>query len=263
MKNQKQFKSRASASMLAAMSLLGVGAFVAGSTTADGQDAAQAQSPPRIVATSPKVGETDVDPGLTEITVTFDRDMAGGFSWTGGGADYPPGREGVKPQWRDKRTCVFPVSLQAGHYYRVGINSPSYRNFKSAEGVSAAPSAIYFTTKGASDELKRRVLKPMIVALKPLNGARDVDPNLTELRVTFNMAMDSGFSWTGGGPQFPTIPDGKKPFWTEDRKTCVLPVTLKAGTDYRVGLNSVSHKNFRTAEGIPLDPVSYSFKTRD
>ncbi len=70
--------------------------------------------PPNIVATSPAVGATDVDPGLTEITVTFDQDMGGGFSWTGGGPDYPPTPEGQKAQWQDKRTCVLPVKLEAG-----------------------------------------------------------------------------------------------------------------------------------------------------
>ena len=96
--------------------------------------AAESARAPNIVATSPVVGATDVDPGLKEITVTFDQDMRGGFSWTGGGPDYPTIPEGQKAQWRDKRTCVLPVTLEAGHYYRVGINSTSYRNFRSEAG---------------------------------------------------------------------------------------------------------------------------------
>ncbi len=220
------------------------------------------KAPPRIVATSPKVGETEVDPSLAEITVTFDRDMGGGFSWTGGGADYPPTPTGQKAQWRDKRTAVLPVKLQAAHYYRVGINSTSYQNFRSADGVPARPSAIYFTTRGASEEMKLKTAKPEIVSLTPANGATDVDPGLGELRITFNVPMAGGFSWTGGGPEFPVIPLGKKPFWSPDHKTCVLPVSLKPGSSYRLGLNSPSHKNFQSAGGVPLEPVSYTFKTR-
>jgi beta-lactamase regulating signal transducer with metallopeptidase domain len=223
---------------------------------------ADPQGPPQIVSTSPKVGEENVSPELTEITVTFDRDMAGGFSWTGGTGDLPPSPEGKKPVWKDKRTCALPVKLQSGRYYRVGINSTSYQNFKSAEGVPSRPSAIYFTTVGASGALKRMSQKPMIVALEPKNGAQDVDPGLKEIRVTFNVPMGGGFSWTGGGPQFPTIPEGKKPFWSEDHKTCVLPVSLQSGSEYHMGLNSPSHKNFQSAGGVPLDPVSYTFKTR-
>ena len=235
-----------------------------GQTASDTRETSQAkpEGPPRIVATSPKIGETEVNPNLTEITVTFDRDMGKGFSWTGGGPDYPTGPEGQKPQWRDKRTCVLPVKLQAAHYYRVGINSTSFQNFRSGDGEPARPSAVYFTTQGASEELKRKATKPMIVGLEPKNGTKDVDPTLKELRVTFNVPMGEGFSWTGSGPQFPIIPEGKKPTWTEDHKTCVLPVELNPGSAYRMGLNSPSHKNFQSAGGVSLDPVTYTFNTK-
>jgi len=229
-----------------------------------GFDAAgQNAGAPRIVATSPLVGAKDVDPVITEITVTFDRDMAGGFSWTGGGPEFPPSREDKKVQWREKRTCFLPVKLEAGHYYRVGINSKSHRNFRSAAGVPASPSAIYFTTRGAGEELERKTNKPEIVAMEPANGAQDVDPGLKKLRIIFSVPMGGGFSWTGGGPRFPTIPAGKRPYWTADRKTCVLPVELKPGWDYRLGLNSPSHKNFQSDGGVPLAPVVYRFRTRE
>lgn len=102
---------------------------------------------PKILFTKPVDGATEVDPALTEITVTFDQDMSEGFSWTGGGSEYPQSPEGAQAQWRGKRTCVLPVKLEPGHHYRVGINSPSYRNFRSAAGESALPSSISFTTK--------------------------------------------------------------------------------------------------------------------
>jgi RNA polymerase sigma-70 factor (ECF subfamily) len=220
-----------------------------------------AQTTPRIVSSSPAMGATEVDPSQTEITVTFDRDMGGGMSWTGGPPDMPSSPDGAKARWTDKRTCVLPVKLEAGRLYRVGINSQSYRNFRSAEGAPAIPSAILFTTTGAGEDLKRKVQTPKIVALSPLNGAKDVSPNLTELRVTFNVPMSEGCSWTGGGPQYPVIPEGKKPSWTQDGKTCVLPVALKPETSYRLGLNSQNFKGFKTAGGIPLDPVIYTFRT--
>ena len=218
---------------------------------------------PRIVSTTPKQDATDVDPFLTEITVTFDRDMAEGFSWTGGGAEYPAIPEGQKPRWRSKRTCVLPVDLREGRYYRVGINSPSFRNFKSAEGVPAAPSAICFTTKGASQALKLKVMRPKIVTMVPANNQKDVDPGIKELRVTFNVPMGAGFSWTGGGSDFPPTPEGQKASWSSDHTTCTLPVELKPGTSYRLGLNSPSFQNFRSVAGLPLEPVVYEFKTRD
>ena len=228
-----------------------------------GAAAPGAAAAPQIVATTPATGATDVDPATSEITVTFDRDMGRGFSWTGGGPDYPPVPAGKKPFWRDRRTCVLPVKLERGRYYRVGINSTSYRNFRSADGAPVAPSEICFTTRGATEEVKNRLRKPEIVSMTPPNGAKDVDPGLREIRVTFNVSMGGGFSWTGGGPEFPKTPQGKGPSWSKDRKTCVLPVELKPGSNYRLGLNSASHKNFRSEAGIPLEPVVYTFRTRD
>ncbi len=102
---------------------------------------------PKVLFTKPANGATDVDPGLTEITVTFDQDMSEGMSWTGGGPEFPQCPTDAKAQWRGKRTCVLPVKLESGHQYRVGINSPSYRNFCSAAGQPAEPSSISFTTK--------------------------------------------------------------------------------------------------------------------
>lgn len=101
---------------------------------------------------------------------------------------------------------------------------------------------------------------PQIVSMKPANDAKDVDPKIKELRVTFNVPMAAGFSWTGGGPNFPKTVG--RPRWTKDRKTCVLPVQLKSGWSYQLGLNSVSFKNFQSESGVPLEPVVYQFKTR-
>ena len=220
--------------------------------------------PPKIVATSPPVGATDVNPGLTEISVTFNQQMGGGMSWTGGGPEFPPSPEGQRAHWQDKYTCVLPVKLEAGHFYRVGINSTSYQNFCSAHGLAAMPSAIYFTTQGASDELKAKTLVPQVVSFDPTNGAQNVSPAVTELRVTFNVPMGGGFSWctvSDDGTDYPKGPKGKRPHWTEDRKTCVLPVELKPGMTYRLSLNAPEFKNFQSAGGVPLEPVEYTFTT--
>jgi hypothetical protein len=63
----------------------------------DGPSSAQAaQGAPQIVSTSPARGASDVDPALNEITVTFDQDMGGGMSWTGGGPEFPHTPEGQR-----------------------------------------------------------------------------------------------------------------------------------------------------------------------
>ena len=218
--------------------------------------------PPRVVATNPAAGATDVAPGLTYLTVIFDQDMGKGFSFTGGGPNFPEIPKGKRPAWKDRRTCVLPIRLKSAHFYRLGINSKSYQNFRSAQGLPAQPSAIFFTTRGASERMKNQVRVPQIVSMVPANGAADVDPGISEIRVTFDMPMGEGFSWTGGGPRFPEIPKGKMPSWSENNTVCVLPVRLKADDEYVLGLNSVSHKNFQSKWGVPLEPVVYRFGTR-
>jgi RNA polymerase sigma-70 factor (ECF subfamily) len=245
----------------ALLTTLGMG-MLANAQTDNSASTATSENPnvaPHIIATSPKVGTKDVDPKLKEITVTFDRDMTRGMSWTGGGPDYPDSPDGARAHWRDSRTCVLPVKLQPGHHYRVGINSMSYHNFCGVNGLPAAISAITFTTSGTAV----KQIAPKVVSLSPPNGARDVSPSVTELRVTFNIRMGGGMSWCGGGPAYPASPAGKDAYWTEHGKTCVLPVELKPGSEYELGLNSPSYKNFRSATGVPLSPVLYTFKTSD
>lgn len=218
---------------------------------------------PTIVSSTPKIGATDVDPVLKEISVTFDRDMdVSGYSWTGGGEFYPQMPEGATPVWKDKRTCVLPVQLKKGAFYRVGINSSSHQNFKSAVGAPAETAAIYFATEGASRAVASRVRVPKVVEMEPENGAIDVDPAVKVLRVTFDIAMDTNsYSWTRGIVEFPETPAGERPRWSRDGKTCLLPVQLKSGTIYAAGLNSAHHKNLASKWGVPLEPVSYAFQT--
>ena len=216
---------------------------------------------PQIVKTEPAAGSTDVDPDIGEIRVTFDRDMGSGMSWTGGGKEYPPTDRSRKAHWIDKRTCVFPVRLLRGKYYRVGINSKSYRNFADAEGIPTPPSAIFFTTEGASRALENRVRIPRIIEMNPAHNADNVSPATRAIRVTFNMPMGDGMSWTGGGKTFPKIPEGHKPKWSADHRTCTLPVSLEPDHQYRLGLNSQSHNNFQSKWGVPIKPVIYEFQT--
>ena len=217
---------------------------------------------PQIVKTVPAAGETGVDVGLTEIRVSFDRDMGKGMSWTGGPPLFPPVDKSRKAEWVDDRTCVLPVTLKRGEYYRLGINSKSYQNFKSEEGVPAASSVISFAMAGAKRSVERRVRIPQIVEINPANNATDVDPTTNALRVTFNMAMGGGMSWTGGGERFPTTADGERARWSKDGRTCTLPVRLRPEHDYQLGLNSTHHINFQSQWGVPLKPVVYKFTTR-
>ena len=215
---------------------------------------------PQLIEATPAAGSTDVDPKLTEMRVTFDRDMSAGMSWTGGGPEFP-GDASQKAKWIDKRTCVLPVKLKKAGYFRVGINSKSHQNFKAADGTATPPTAIFFTTKGASKDLEKRVLIPEVVEISPANDEENVPTSTAELSVTFNMPMGEGMSWTGGGDAFPKLPEGEKAKWSKDGRTCTLPVTLEPDHEYKLGLNSLSHNNFQSKWGVPLKPMIYTFRT--
>jgi Bacterial Ig-like domain len=117
--------------------------------------------------------------------------------------------------------------------------------------------------KQSSTPASANTSAPRVSGLSPRNGAQDVSPTVTELRVTFNVPMSGGMSWCGGGEGYPATPEGKSAYWTDDHLTCVLPVVLKAGRTYEIGLNGPSFRNFRSAAGVPLAPVTYTFRTKE
>jgi RNA polymerase sigma-70 factor (ECF subfamily) len=216
---------------------------------------------PQLIESDPKAGETEVSADLKEIRVTFDCDMERGMSWTGGPPYFPPLDQNRKARWINSRTCVLPVKLETGRFYRVGINSKSHRNFRCLHGGSAAPTVLCFATAGAAEDIKQQLKVPRVLTMDPPNGAADVDPTTETLRVTFDMPMGGGMSWTGAGPGFPTLRRGLRAHWSSDGKTCILPVALEPGHSYRLKLNNGNAINFQSESGVPLAPVGYEFKT--
>ncbi len=108
-----------------------------------------ANAAPHVVKTKPGAFANDVDPSLDKITVTFDRAMKdGSWSFTGGGETFPKGAGAISYD-ATKTTCTMPVKLEPGKVYWVGVNSPSHKNFKSADGVPAQRYVILFATKSA------------------------------------------------------------------------------------------------------------------
>ena len=101
--------------------------------------------------------------------------------------------------------------------------------------------------------------EPKVLQSSPANRAEDVDASVRELRVTFDQAMEQGgFSFVGGGPEFPKVTD--KPHWVDDR-TCVLPVELEPDQDYALSINSQTFQNFRGQNGEPATPYPILFST--
>ncbi len=111
-------------------------------------DVSLASVPPVVVKTDPVAGAAEVDPKLTEIKVTFSKDMQdGSWSWTTLSQDSFPKVDGQPKYLADKRTCVLPVQLEPVRTYAIGVNSTKFGNFKDIDGRSAVPYLLVFKTK--------------------------------------------------------------------------------------------------------------------
>jgi hypothetical protein len=100
---------------------------------------------PSVVATVPRTADRNVDPALTEIRVTYDRQMLdGNWSWC---YDSTQLKTTGKPRYEaDGKTCVLPVKLEPGKVYTISLNSESFHNFKDVTGHPAVPYVLQFAT---------------------------------------------------------------------------------------------------------------------
>jgi len=112
------------------------------------REAEAANASPVVVKTIPETGAEDVDPSLTELKVTFSKDMQNGsWSWTQRSDDTFPQTTGSPHYLDDKRTCVLPVKLEPGKTYWISLNSNRFKNFKDPGGRPAVPHVLTFKTK--------------------------------------------------------------------------------------------------------------------
>jgi len=107
-------------------------------------------APPVVVKTIPVAGATGVDPGLTEIRVTYSKAMGTrSWSWSTWGQENFPETTGQPRYLPDERTCVLPVKLEPNKFYATWLNSDKFKNFKDRSGRPAVPYLLTFTTGGS------------------------------------------------------------------------------------------------------------------
>jgi len=115
-------------------------------------DPSVATMPPVVVKTVPQSGDRNVDPSITEIRVTFSKDMAdGSWSWTQISDDTFPPTTGKPYYLEDKRTCVLPVKLEPNRSYVTWLNSAKFGNFRDTGRRSAVPYLLVFETGKGGD----------------------------------------------------------------------------------------------------------------
>jgi hypothetical protein len=110
--------------------------------------------PPSVVRTVPQAGDTKVDPALTEIRVTFSKDMMTNqmWSWCSDTPESFPQFDKSKIRYlKDKRTCMLPVTLEPDKTYVIWVNSQQYTSFKDTQRQSAVPYLLVFQTASRAD----------------------------------------------------------------------------------------------------------------
>jgi RNA polymerase sigma-70 factor (ECF subfamily) len=132
-----------------------VGMIVAASLIASGALAQTAKEisvktmPPSVVKTVPETGDTAVDPGLKEITVTFSKEMKTNRMWAVCqiSKETFPTTAGQIHYLSDQRTCVVPVKLESEKTYVLWFNRGQFNSFRDKENNPAVPYLLVFKTK--------------------------------------------------------------------------------------------------------------------
>ncbi len=104
---------------------------------------------------------------------------------------------------------------------------------------------------------------PKIVNTFPKNKAKGVDPNITQVYITFDIPMGDGMAWAQRSNQTALdFDEEKNVFWTTDKKTCVAPVRLMSGKTYETLMNFKPFIGFASEAGVPSEGFFYTFSTR-
>lgn len=99
---------------------------------------------------------------------------------------------------------------------------------------------------------------PVILSSSPAFGDTQVDPSLKEIIIHFDQKMGSGMSIVNSANAPKTTGSAQ---WVND-STFRIPVSLKPNTTYSLNLNNSRYRNFRSAEGISMQPQRLVFSTK-
>jgi hypothetical protein len=105
---------------------------------------------------------------------------------------------------------------------------------------------------------------PVVIKTFPEAGKINIDPAVSEVRVTFSKKMmDQSWSWSTATDIGEALPITDKPKYSADGRTCTAAVKLEPGKTYATWLNSANFGNFKDADGRSAVPYLLVFKTKD
>ena len=112
------------------------------------QDSEDHKRPPIVIETTPRNGDKNVDPGISEIRVTFDKIMLTDrmWSWCYESPDSFPELDGDGVRYIDDRTCVAPVKLKPATSYVIWFNTEKFTSFRDRYHNKAVPYRLEFRT---------------------------------------------------------------------------------------------------------------------
>lgn len=116
---------------------------------------------------------------------------------------------------------------------------------------------------GSAEKVGVVSMPPVVVATVPQSGSTGVSASLKQITVTFSkdMMTDNMWSWVKHSDDtFPEITG--KIRYLKDRRTCVLPVSLRPGKTYVIWINSKKFNSFRDLKNQPAIPYLLVFETR-
>ncbi len=228
--------------------------------------------PPTVTRSTPDFWETGVDPSLDRLSLEFDQPLRAGFSaWAGPGSILPGGAAadgGEQVAGKERYNADFtgvslPVSLQRGRIYVFALNARSRPGvgFQNQKGISMEPRYLVFRTQGIPPQDLR---PPEFRGFTPDPADRiPLVDGIAKIQMSFDrtMARDSHGLEIHDAKEVPADIADIKFTWNEDATVMECEVPLEAESRYSAQLNSDRNIGFRTAEGIPLWPITIRFET--
>jgi hypothetical protein len=226
------------------------------------QPASLETAPAVVIRTVPAAGATDVDPALTEITVTYSKPMQdNSWSWSTWGEETFPETTGKPHYASDGRTCVLPVKLEPGKFYATWLNSDKFKNFKDTAGRPAVPYLLSFTTT-SNGSANTRAPSDNPGAPSQTSAATDPDPVFASLNENQKLV----FKWTDR--QFRKFFD-QRTFegWPEEKRAeletrCLDALNGPLTPEYYQGINSLGA--LRSSKAVqPLFAIATDRREKD